>query len=85
MIGDWVSNVDGTIVGKVECIDSIKNRVVFGDHTLDAEFVRPIPLNPCVLERNGFERKKDFFKMSQEKIMPLTKIRQTSIFEALSE
>lgn len=29
----------------------------------------------------GFEIKKDFFKMAQEKIMPLTKIRQTNIFD----
>lgn len=29
----------------------------------------------------GFEIKKDFFRLSQEKIMPLTKIRQTNIFD----
>lgn len=29
----------------------------------------------------GFEIKKDFFRLAQEKIMPLTKIRQTNIFE----
>ena len=29
----------------------------------------------------GFEIKKDFFKLAQEKIMPLTKIRQTNIFD----
>lgn len=29
----------------------------------------------------GFEIKKDFFRLAQEKIMPLTKIRQTNIFD----
>ena len=29
----------------------------------------------------GFEIKKNFFRMAQEKIMPLTKIRQTNIFD----
>lgn len=29
----------------------------------------------------GFEIKKDFFRMAQEKIMPLTKVRQTNIFD----
>ena len=29
----------------------------------------------------GFEIKKDFFKAAQEKIMPLTRLRQTSIFD----
>mgnify|MGYP006988837736 CR=1 FL=1 len=29
----------------------------------------------------GFEIKKDFYKLAQEKIMPLTKIRQMSIFD----
>ena len=29
----------------------------------------------------GFEIKKDFFRIAQEKIMPLTKIRQTNIFD----
>ena len=29
----------------------------------------------------GFEIKKDFFKLFQEKIMPLTKVRQTNIFD----
>lgn len=28
-----------------------------------------------------FEIKKDFFRMAQEKIMPLTKVRQTNIFD----
>lgn len=29
----------------------------------------------------GFEIKKDFFRLAQEKIMPLTKVRQTNIFD----
>lgn len=29
----------------------------------------------------GFEIKKDFFRMAQKKIMPLTKVRQTNIFD----
>ena len=31
----------------------------------------------------GFEIKKDFFKLAQEKVLPLAKIRQTSIFDEL--
>ena len=33
----------------------------------------------------GFEIKKDFFRMAQEKIMPLTKVRQTNIFDVLEK
>ena len=29
----------------------------------------------------GFEIKKDFFRLAQKKIMPLTKVRQTNIFD----
>ena len=31
----------------------------------------------------GFEIKKDFFRLAQKKIMPLTKVRQTNIFDVL--
>jgi site-specific DNA-methyltransferase (adenine-specific) len=31
----------------------------------------------------GFEIKKDFYKLAQEKVLPLAKIRQTSIFDEL--
>ena len=33
----------------------------------------------------GFEIKKDFFRLAQKKIMPLTKLRQTNIFDVLEK
>ena len=33
----------------------------------------------------GFEIKKDFFRLAQKKIMPLTKVRQTNIFDVLEK
>lgn len=53
MIEDWVRNQDGTIKGRIVNIDAYQNRVEFGAHTIDADFVYPIPLTPEILEKNN--------------------------------
>lgn len=54
MTGDWVQNQDGLIKGRIVNIDAYQNRVEFGAHTIDADFVYPIPLTSEILEKNSF-------------------------------
>jgi hypothetical protein len=54
MIGDWVQNETGSIKGRIVNIDTYQNRVEFGAHTIDTEYVYPIPLTPEILEKNSF-------------------------------
>ena len=56
MIGDWVQNQDDSIKGRIVNIDAYQNRVEFGAHTIDADFVYPIPLTAEILEKNEFKK-----------------------------
>jgi len=58
MVGDWVQNETGDIVGKVVSVDSIRHCVVFYDnggvlHSLDE--VYPITLTEDILKKSGFK------------------------------
>lgn len=55
MIGDWVQNQDGSIKGRIVNIDAYKNRVEFDAHTIDIEYVYPIPLTEEILYKNTFD------------------------------
>ena len=54
MIGDWVQNETGTIVGRVVNLDVYGARVQFAGYTIDADYVYPVQLTPEIVEKNGF-------------------------------
>ena len=78
MIGDWVECVDSTHKEKVYAqIDAIEEgqtcilvRLDNCNWFLDISFIKPIPLAPEILEKNGFEYKEGETGMYGVKIAP---------------
>lgn len=77
MIGDWVECVDSTHKKKVyaqidaieECQTCILVKLDNCNWFLDISFIKPIPLTPEILEKNGFERTwRDVFAYDNEDI-----------------